>query len=261
MTETTPKLGCTRQTFSWLLDGRNGISPATVLALECSRWSNVAFWMRHFIDLCRVLGERTPNSEGSDEVWNRQQGLTRRPRRGLRRHFSVRGVGKPAAPDRLRHGAKGPHQPGETASARRTGSGSVSTRCRRPLRVSGHQCGSGTNWIEPGHDEAAPRTSEQAVAGVGRDPQRAVCTGGWPHPTRTGTPRRCTLQQYTFSHVTTISLKADCLHMLGGLCVARRRCVCLLLRPSLLPTIPKLCKDNSSAKYCASLTMYSVASN
>ena len=46
MTETAAKLGCTRQTFSRLLNGRTGISPAMALALERIGWSNAVFWMR-----------------------------------------------------------------------------------------------------------------------------------------------------------------------------------------------------------------------
>ena len=46
VTETAAKLGCTRQTFSRLLNGRTGISPAMALALERIGWSNAAFWMR-----------------------------------------------------------------------------------------------------------------------------------------------------------------------------------------------------------------------
>ena len=41
--EAVEKLGCTRQTFSRLLNGRTGISPA--LALERIGWSNAAFWL------------------------------------------------------------------------------------------------------------------------------------------------------------------------------------------------------------------------
>ncbi len=46
VTETAAKLGCTRQTFSRLLNGRTGISPIMALALERIGWSNAAFWMR-----------------------------------------------------------------------------------------------------------------------------------------------------------------------------------------------------------------------
>ena len=46
VTETAAKLGCTRQTFSRLLNGRTGISPVMALALERIGWSNAAFWMR-----------------------------------------------------------------------------------------------------------------------------------------------------------------------------------------------------------------------
>ncbi len=42
----TEKLGCTRQTFSRLLNERTGISPGMALALERIGWSNAAFWMR-----------------------------------------------------------------------------------------------------------------------------------------------------------------------------------------------------------------------
>ena len=41
VTGATAKLGCTRQTFSRLLNGRTGISPA--MALERIGWSNAAF--------------------------------------------------------------------------------------------------------------------------------------------------------------------------------------------------------------------------
>lgn len=43
VTETAAKLGCTRQTFSRLLNGRTGRSPAMALALERLGWSNAAF--------------------------------------------------------------------------------------------------------------------------------------------------------------------------------------------------------------------------
>ena len=46
VTEAAAKLGCTRQTFSRLLNGRTGISPAMALALERTGWSNAAFWVR-----------------------------------------------------------------------------------------------------------------------------------------------------------------------------------------------------------------------
>ena len=46
MTEASAKLGCTRQTFSRVLNGRGGISPAMALALERIGWSNAAFWVR-----------------------------------------------------------------------------------------------------------------------------------------------------------------------------------------------------------------------
>ena len=46
VTETAAQLGCTRQTFSRLLNGRTGISPAMALALERIGWSNAAFWVR-----------------------------------------------------------------------------------------------------------------------------------------------------------------------------------------------------------------------
>ena len=45
-TEAAEKLGCTRQTFSRLLNGRTGISPAMALALERLGWSDAAFWVR-----------------------------------------------------------------------------------------------------------------------------------------------------------------------------------------------------------------------
>ena len=43
VTEAAEKLGCTRQTFSRLLNGRTGVSPAMALALERIGWSNAAF--------------------------------------------------------------------------------------------------------------------------------------------------------------------------------------------------------------------------
>ena len=46
VTEASAKLGCTRQTFSRVLNGRGGISPAMALALERISWSNAAFWVR-----------------------------------------------------------------------------------------------------------------------------------------------------------------------------------------------------------------------
>ena len=46
VTEAAAKLGCTRQTFSRLLNARTGISPAMALALERIGWSNAAFWVR-----------------------------------------------------------------------------------------------------------------------------------------------------------------------------------------------------------------------
>ena len=46
VTEAAEKLGCTRQTFSRLLNGRTGVSPAMALALERIGWSNAAFWVR-----------------------------------------------------------------------------------------------------------------------------------------------------------------------------------------------------------------------
>ena len=46
VTEAAAKLGCTRQTFSRLLNGRTGISPAMALALERIGWSNAVFWVR-----------------------------------------------------------------------------------------------------------------------------------------------------------------------------------------------------------------------
>ena len=46
VTEAAAKLGCTRQTFSRLLNGRTGVSPAMALALERIGWSNAAFWVR-----------------------------------------------------------------------------------------------------------------------------------------------------------------------------------------------------------------------
>ena len=44
--ETAEELGCTRQTFSRLLNGRTGISPTMALALERIGWSNAGFWVR-----------------------------------------------------------------------------------------------------------------------------------------------------------------------------------------------------------------------
>ena len=46
VSEAAAKLGCTRQTFSRVLNGRTGISPAMALALERIGWSNAAFWVR-----------------------------------------------------------------------------------------------------------------------------------------------------------------------------------------------------------------------
>lgn len=46
VTEAAARLGCTRQTFSRVLNGRTGISPAMALALERIGWSNAAFWVR-----------------------------------------------------------------------------------------------------------------------------------------------------------------------------------------------------------------------
>ena len=46
VTEVAAKLGCTRQTFSRLLNGRTGVSPAMALALERIGWSNAAFGVR-----------------------------------------------------------------------------------------------------------------------------------------------------------------------------------------------------------------------
>ena len=46
VTQAAEKLGCTRQTFSRLLNERTGISPGMALALERIGWSNAAFWMR-----------------------------------------------------------------------------------------------------------------------------------------------------------------------------------------------------------------------
>ena len=46
VTEAAAKLGCTRQTFSRVLNGRTGISPAMALALERIGWNNAAFWVR-----------------------------------------------------------------------------------------------------------------------------------------------------------------------------------------------------------------------
>ena len=46
VTETAAKLGCTRQTFSGVLNGRTGISPTMALVLERIGWSNAAFWVR-----------------------------------------------------------------------------------------------------------------------------------------------------------------------------------------------------------------------
>ena len=46
VTEAARKLGCSRQTFSRLLNGRAGISPAMALAFERIGWSNATFWLR-----------------------------------------------------------------------------------------------------------------------------------------------------------------------------------------------------------------------
>ena len=44
--EAAARLGCTRQALSRLLNGKAGISPAMVLALERIGWGNASFWMR-----------------------------------------------------------------------------------------------------------------------------------------------------------------------------------------------------------------------
>ena len=46
VTGTADRLGCTRQTFSRLLNGKAGISPAMAIALERMGWSNAACWTR-----------------------------------------------------------------------------------------------------------------------------------------------------------------------------------------------------------------------
>ena len=46
VTEVAAKPGCTRQTFSRVLNGRTGMLPAMALALERIGWSNAAFWVR-----------------------------------------------------------------------------------------------------------------------------------------------------------------------------------------------------------------------
>ena len=55
VTDAARKLGCSRQTFSRLLNGRGGISPAMALALERIGWSNATFWLRRQVqyDLAR----------------------------------------------------------------------------------------------------------------------------------------------------------------------------------------------------------------
>ena len=44
VTECAVRLGVSRNTMSWLLNGRCGISPS--MALERIGWSNAEFWMR-----------------------------------------------------------------------------------------------------------------------------------------------------------------------------------------------------------------------
>ena len=56
VTEAASKLGCTRQTFSRLLNGRTGISPAMALALERLGWSNAAFWVHRQAQLMTGRG-------------------------------------------------------------------------------------------------------------------------------------------------------------------------------------------------------------
>ncbi len=46
VTEAAARLGCTRQAFSRLLNGKAGISPAMALALERLGWSTASFWVR-----------------------------------------------------------------------------------------------------------------------------------------------------------------------------------------------------------------------
>ena len=46
VTGAASRLGCTRQALSRLLNGKAGISPGMVLALERIGWSNASFWMR-----------------------------------------------------------------------------------------------------------------------------------------------------------------------------------------------------------------------
>ena len=67
VTATAATLGCTRQTFSRVLNGRTGTSPA--LALERIGWSNAAFWVQRQAqyDLAqerrrqeRAVAQRTP---------------------------------------------------------------------------------------------------------------------------------------------------------------------------------------------------------
>ena len=60
VTEAAAKLDCTRQTFSRLLNGHTGISPAMALALERIGWSNAEFWVRRqaLYDLAQVRMRR-----------------------------------------------------------------------------------------------------------------------------------------------------------------------------------------------------------
>ena len=46
VTDAAARLGCTRQALSRLLNGKAGISPAMVIALERTGWSDASFWMR-----------------------------------------------------------------------------------------------------------------------------------------------------------------------------------------------------------------------
>ena len=46
VTDAAARLGCTRQALSRPLNGKAGISPAMVIALERTGWSDASFWMR-----------------------------------------------------------------------------------------------------------------------------------------------------------------------------------------------------------------------
>ena len=147
VTEAAAKLGCARQTFSRLLNGRTGISPGMALALERIGWSNAAFWVRRAGAVRPGAGTHPPAAGGGMNGAGRGgpdgrdvllragraeghgrrrlggrleavplrlgvQGAARGPRRRLRPAPAVfAGAGEPAAVDRFRHGAvPDPHE-------------------------------------------------------------------------------------------------------------------------------------------------------